>query len=87
MNPGTDNLSRRWRRNRGTYRLNSRKICGNLRDLREFLLQKPLLPIAFLLQNHCCFYCYKIDKILNMNKINETWGRGVPIMNYELRIG
>jgi hypothetical protein len=29
----------------------SAEIC------ERFLLQKPLLPIAFSLQKHCCFYC------------------------------
>ena len=51
----------------------------------NFLLQKPLLPIAFLLQKHCYFYCSKIFKILNINEINETWGNQLKIMNYELR--
>jgi len=77
INHSSDIFSRRWRRKRGTYRVNSRKICGNLHDLRAFLLQKPLLPIAFLLQSYCYFYCSETCKVLNMNKINGAWGRGV----------
>ena len=51
----------------------------------NFLLQKLLQLIAFLLQKHCYFYCSKMCKILNINGINEK-GRGGHI-NYELRIG
>jgi len=52
---------------RGTYRLTKK----NLRNLREFLLQNHCSGVAFLLQKHCCFYCWKLCNMFNMSMINE----------------